>query len=94
MAAKSRLQRLENPKLNCGCVALILLFWCVNDGPVLNDMVTGAVVSLHLVDQRDGVHFMSSSLITGFLLVDPEQLWVTGFRPLFAPTSVHLGLHK
>lgn len=57
-------------------------------------MVTGTVVSLHFVDKRDGVHFMSSSLITGFLLVDQEQLWVTGFRPLFGSSSVHLGFHK
>lgn len=57
-------------------------------------MVTGTVVSLHFVDQGDGVHFMSSSLITGFLLVDQEQLWVADFKPLFGPSSVHLGLHR
>lgn len=46
---------------------------------MLNDTVTGTVALLHAVDQREGVRLMNSSLITGFLLVDHEQLWIAGF---------------
>lgn len=81
MAAKA-----AKPQAELWLCGFDFTFFGANDDPILNDVVTGSVVSLHLADQRDGVHFMSSSLITGFLLVDPEQLWVTGFRPLFAPT--------
>lgn len=57
-------------------------------------MVRGMELSLHFADQRDGVYFRNNSLITDFLLVDQEQLWVTGFRPLFCFRSLYLGLHK